>query len=43
MSLQQIGARLGPVINQVMQRRGANLVVEAGATLSPLQATRCHQ
>jgi len=30
---QQIDAKLGPVIDQVMQRRGANLVVETGATL----------
>ena len=30
---QQINARLGPVLDAVMQRRGANLVVEAGSTL----------
>ncbi len=30
---QQIDTRLGPVIDQVMQRRGANLVIEAGASL----------
>ena len=30
---QQIDAKLGPVIDQVMQRRGANIVVEASATL----------
>ena len=30
---QQIDAKLGPVIDQVMQRRGANLVIEAGASL----------
>ena len=31
---QQIDAKLGPVIEQVMQRRGANLVIEASASLS---------
>jgi len=30
---QQIDAKLGPVIEQVMQRRGANIVIEAGTTL----------
>jgi len=30
---QQIDAKLVPVIDQVMQRRGANLVIEAGASL----------
>jgi Skp family chaperone for outer membrane proteins len=30
---QQIDAKLGPVIEQVMQRRGANLVIEAGGAL----------
>jgi outer membrane protein len=30
---QQIDAKLGPVIDQVMQRRGANLVIEASASL----------
>ena len=30
---QQIDSRLGPVLDQVMQRRGANLIVEAGSTL----------
>jgi outer membrane protein len=36
--LQQIGARLGPVIDQVMQRRGANLVIEASASLKAAPA-----
>lgn len=31
---QQIGAKLGPIYQQVMQRRGANLLVETGATLA---------
>ena len=31
---QQISAKLGPVYQQVMQRRGANVLVEAGATLA---------
>jgi len=31
--LQQIGARLEPVVTQVMATRGANLVIEASATL----------
>ena len=30
---QQIDTKLGPVIEQVMQRRGANLVIEAAASL----------
>jgi outer membrane protein len=30
---QQIDAKLGPVIEQVMTRRGANLVIEAGGAL----------
>ncbi len=30
---QQIDTRLGPVIEQVMQRRGANIVIEAGSAL----------
>lgn len=36
--LQQIGARLGPIIDQVMQRRGANLVIEASASLKTAPA-----
>jgi outer membrane protein len=32
--LQQINNRLRPIINQVMQARGANVVVDAGATLA---------
>ena len=36
--LQQIGTRLGPVIEQVMQRRGANLVLEASASLKTAPA-----
>ena len=31
---QQISAKLGPIYTQVMQRRGANVMVEAGATLA---------
>jgi Skp family chaperone for outer membrane proteins len=31
---QQIAAKLGPIYQQVMQRRGANLMVEAGTTLA---------
>ena len=39
---QQISAKLGPIYQSVMQRRGANVMVEAGATLasgSALDAT----
>lgn len=32
--LQQIRDKLGPIYQQVMQRRGANLMVETGATLA---------
>ena len=32
--LQQINARLNPIINQVMTQRGANLAVDVGATLA---------
>lgn len=31
---QQIGAKLGPIYQQVMTRRGANLMLESGATLA---------
>ena len=31
---QQIQAKLGPIYQQVMQKRGANLMVETGATLA---------
>jgi outer membrane protein len=31
---QQIAAKLGPIYQQVMQRRGANVMVEQGATLA---------
>ena len=31
---QQIGAKLGPIYTQVMQRRGANLMVEVNSTLA---------
>lgn len=31
---QQIAAKLGPIYQQVMQRRGANMMVEMGATLA---------
>jgi outer membrane protein len=36
--LQQITARLKPVIEQVMQRRGANIVIDASASLSTAPA-----
>jgi outer membrane protein len=36
--LQQISARLKPVIEQVMQRRGANIVIDASASLSTAPA-----
>lgn len=35
---QQIGTRLGPIINTVMNARGANLVVSKGSTLANAQA-----
>jgi len=35
---QQIGARLGPIINTVMTARGANLAVDRGATLAAAPA-----
>ena len=35
---QQIGARLGPIINTVMGARGANLAVDRGATLASAQS-----
>ena len=31
---QQISTKLGPIYQQVMQRRGANVMLEAGATLA---------
>jgi Skp family chaperone for outer membrane proteins len=31
---QQISAKLGPIYQQVMQRRGANIMMETGATLA---------
>ena len=31
---QQVGAKLGPIYTQVMQRRGANLMVEVNSTLA---------
>ncbi len=31
---QQIGAKLGPIYQQVMQRRGANVMLEIGSTLA---------
>jgi Skp family chaperone for outer membrane proteins len=31
---QQIGAKLGPIYRQVMQRRGANMMVEVSTTLA---------
>ena len=41
---QQIAAKLGPIYQQVMQRRGANLMVEMGTTLAsapPRRLQRC--
>ena len=35
---QQIGAKLGPIYTAVMQRRGANMLVEMGATLATTPA-----
>ncbi|HEX8400689.1 MAG TPA: OmpH family outer membrane protein [Allosphingosinicella sp.] len=35
---QQIGARLGPIINTVMTARGANVAVDRGATLAAAPA-----
>lgn len=35
---QQISVKLGPIYQQVMQRRGANVMVEAGATLASRSA-----
>ena len=32
---QQISAKLGPIYQQVMQRRGANVLLETGSTLAP--------
>lgn len=37
--LRQINERLGPVINQVMTQKGANLAVDEGSTLAHSQAT----
>ena len=34
MSAKQIQAKLGPIYQQVMQKRGANLMVEVGSTLA---------
>ena len=31
---QQIGSRLQPIVNQIMQRRGANVAVDQGTTLA---------
>ena len=31
---QQVASKLGPIYSQVMQRRGANIMVEQGATLA---------
>lgn len=33
----QVGDKLGPIYQQVMQRRGANLMVEVGSTLATAQ------
>lgn len=35
---QQISAKLGPIYQQVMQRRGANIMMETGATLATTTA-----
>jgi Skp family chaperone for outer membrane proteins len=35
---QQIAQKLGPIYQQVMQRRGANILVEMGATLASSQS-----
>lgn len=35
---QQIGAKLGPIYSSVMQKRGANVLLEQGATLAAAQA-----
>ena len=35
--MRQINARMGPIINQVMTARGANLAVDVGATLAHAQ------
>jgi Skp family chaperone for outer membrane proteins len=35
---QQIAQKLGPIYQQVMQRRGANLMLEAGSTLATANA-----
>jgi outer membrane protein len=36
---QQIGAKLGPIYQQVMQRRGANIMIEVGNTLATSTST----
>ncbi|HWJ59420.1 MAG TPA: OmpH family outer membrane protein [Sphingomicrobium sp.] len=35
---QQVAAKLGPIYQSVMQKRGANLMVEAGTTLATAQS-----
>jgi outer membrane protein len=35
---QQVGQKLGPIYQQVMQRRGANLMIEVGSTLASSSA-----
>ena len=43
MSHKQIQDKLGPIYTQVMQRRGANVMVEQGATLATATSRRRHQ
>ena len=40
---QQISAKLGPIYQQVMTRRGANVLLETGATLATTTRRRRHQ
>ncbi len=40
---QQISAKLGPIYQQVMTRRGANVMVEVGTTLASGATSRRHQ
>ena len=34
----QIGDKLGPIYSQVLQKRGANILLEQGATLASAQS-----
>ena len=40
---QQLATKLGPIYQQVMQRRGANIMVEAGTTLATAQSVEVTQ